>query len=165
MVETLIEWLHEAAHSCLFHVIPSSKEEGMICLTTSKSVKMTFSSLNFLNNGHNMKDETLFLIKRKINKIINKTGSFQWSITRAVVKTMLHLFGTHAYWTEILYWKFSLRICVPLHPKLVPYLLLTHIREFYFSYRFFYYICWYWVFNCACLFFHLFRQFFNRFTI
>ncbi len=31
---------------------------------------------------------------------IYKTESFQWSSTRAVVKTMLYLFGTHAYWTE-----------------------------------------------------------------
>ncbi len=108
--------------------------EVFICLTTSKSVKMTFIVWISWIMDITWKIRLCFLSKVSINK----TGSFQWSITRAVVKTMLYLFGTHAYWTEILYRKFSVRIRVPLHPKLVPYLLLTHIIDFIFFISFFF---------------------------
>ncbi len=99
-------------HSCLFDITTSRKEEGMIaltcalcscsnwgiytaiCGTTSKSVKMAFIVWISWINGHNLKNETLFLIKS--NKIYCKTVNFQSSSTRALVKTMLYLFGTHA---------------------------------------------------------------------
>ncbi len=68
-----------------------------ICYVTSKTVKLAFIVWICWKNAHNLKDKTLFLIK--INNILYKTGSFQWSSSHAVVKTMLYLFGTHAYWT------------------------------------------------------------------
>ncbi len=74
-VETLTEWLHWDAYSCLFHIKTSGKDKGMIeftraprCrlnwgLATSKSAKTAFIAWISQKYEQNLKDETLFLIK------------------------------------------------------------------------------------------------------
>ncbi len=108
VVETLIERLHEVwdDHSCLFLVKTSSKEEGMSvfhaphCRWTEAFIQRSVvpnqrapkrhSLFEFPEeNGHNRKMRLCFLSK----VTIYKTGCFQWSSTRAVIKTLLYLFG------------------------------------------------------------------------
>ncbi len=103
-------------HSCLFHVKTRSKEEGMITLThalqcclnwgvstvicsATMTVKTAFIIWISWKNGHNLKDETLFLIK-SILKYIYKTGSFQWSSTLMKWLKQFCICPVHVYWTK-----------------------------------------------------------------
>ncbi len=113
MAETQIEWLHEAwyIHSCLFHVKTSSKRGrydptphcsvnwGVYTAITphQRAPNHAIHCLNFLNKKELIGKMILCFLS---TVTIYKTGSSQLSSTRALVKTMLFLFGTHAYWIE-----------------------------------------------------------------
>ncbi len=113
VAETLIEWLCEAwdVIHVYFRVKTSSKEEGMIALRatvrTEAFIQRSVVPHQRRQNGIyclNFLKEIDLIWKMRLcflSKVtIYKTGSFQGSSTRAVVITMLYLFGTHAYQTE-----------------------------------------------------------------
>ncbi len=111
--ETLVEQLHETwdVHSCLFHIITSGKEEAMITFTHALRCCLNWRVYTAIFHATlksvKTEDENLFLSK----VTIYKTGNVQLSSTRAVIKTVLYLFSTHAYVQT-----FLVCICVPLHP-------------------------------------------------
>ncbi len=84
------------------------KEEGMIPCSVNWGVYTAITPhqrapnhaihwLNFLNKKELIGKMILCFLS---TVTIYKTGNSQLSSTRALVKTMLFLFGTHAYWTE-----------------------------------------------------------------
>ncbi len=84
------------------------KEEGMIPCSVNWGVytaimphqrapNHAIHCLNFLNKKELIGKMILCFLS---TVTIYKTGNSQLSSTRALVKTMLFLFGTHAYWTE-----------------------------------------------------------------
>ncbi len=97
-VETLNEWLQEArdVHSCLFHVKSSIKEEGMIVFTHALHCRLNWGIYTAISHATS-KIYCLISWKKMdiiwkmrccfLSKItISKTGSFQLSSTRAVIK-------------------------------------------------------------------------------
>ncbi len=65
-----------------------------ICHATSNSIKAVFLVWISWKKLHNLKDETLFLKSNWKLDVSNEIPLMQW------FKTMLYLFGTHAYRTE-----------------------------------------------------------------
>ncbi len=104
-------------HSCLFHVKTRSKEEGMITLThalqcclnwgvstvicsATMTVKTAFIIWISWKNGHNLKDETLFLIKSILKYIyikleVSNEVPHSWSGLKQFCICPVHM-----YWTK-----------------------------------------------------------------
>ncbi len=122
------EWSQEACnvHSCLFCIKTSNKEEEVVMLSCaprcrlygnlSRHIKECQNGIYYLNFLKKI-DIIWKMILCFLSKVtIYKTGSFLWSSTHAVAKTMLCLFGTHEYRTE----------------RPVPKLLVQNLLEFFF---------------------------------